>query len=114
MTWFTATASAYTTGRTCRPLTGKCARHFYDGGRESNGSAKQTHDNLSPDLQEAAQLPGLKQALGGDGCLEVVNEVDAFPGEEVAFRLPPEVAVSCSGRVNRLVQAEMDADAAGR
>src|SRR5437870_2298525 len=44
--------------------------------------------------------------------LQVIDEVELFPREEVAFRLAAEVAIGRALAVDRLVEAEMCANAA--
>ena len=51
-------------------------------------------------------------ASGGDRRLQVVDEIDAFPGEQLALRLATEVAVSSGRLIDRFVKAKVSADTA--
>ena len=48
----------------------------------------------------------------GQRRLQIVDQVGLFPGEEVAFGLAAEMAVGGGRRIDRLVEAEVGADAA--
>ena len=63
-------------------------------------------------VQESPKILG--RGLGGsaDRGLQVLDQVDPFPREQVAFRLAAEMAVGGGRGVDRLVEAEVGADAA--